>query len=139
MSFLLDTCAISELVARRPNPALLSWLDAVDDERVYLSAITIGELKRGIERLPESDRRRQLDAWLRDDLLVRFTGRILSVDTPVMLTWGEMVARTEAAGRKLPAMDSLIAALALYHRYQLVTRNVGDFDGTGVSVVNPWH
>lgn len=138
MSFLLDTCVISELTARRPARAVVEWVDAVEDGRLYLSAITIGEISRGIERLPDSARRRELRAWLEGELLSRFQGRILALDAPVMLTWGELTARLEAQGQALPAMDSLIAALALHHRLALVTRNEKDFAGTEVSLVNPW-
>lgn len=138
MNYLLDTCVISELVARQPEPKVVNWLDAIEDERIYLSVITIGEIKRGIEKLPESSRRQTLADWLGSDLLLRFRGRILAVDTAVMLRWGELVAKMEAAGRPLPAMDSLIAALALTHNLHLVTRNEKDFQGTGVVIVDPW-
>jgi tRNA(fMet)-specific endonuclease VapC len=138
MNYLLDTCAISELVARQPEPKVINWIDAIEDERIYLSVITIGEIKRGIEKLPESAHRQTLVDWLGSDLLLRFQGRILAVDTAVMLRWGELVAKMEGTGRPLPAMDSLIAALALTHNLHLVTRNEKDFKGTGVIVVNPW-
>lgn len=138
MNYLLDTCVISELVARQPEPKVVNWIDAIEDERIYLSVITIGEIKRGIEKLPESSRRQALADWLGSDLLLRFRGRILAVDTAVMLRWGELVAKMEGAGRPLPAMDSLIAALALSHNLHLVTRNEKDFQGTGVIMVNPW-
>ncbi len=138
MNYLLDTCVISELVARQPEPKVINWLDMLENERVYLSVITIGEIKRGIEKLPESARRQMLADWLGSDLLLRFQGRILAVDTAVMLRWGELVAKMEGMGRPLPAIDSLIAALALTHNLHLVTRNEKDFQGTGVIVVNPW-
>jgi predicted nucleic acid-binding protein len=138
MNYLLDTCVISELVARQPEPKVVNWIDAIEDERIYLNVITVGEIKRGIEKLPESSRRQALADWLDSDLLLRFRGRILAVDTAVMLRWGELVAKMEGAGRPLPAMDSLIAALALSHNLHLVTRNEKDFQGTGVVVVNPW-
>ena len=138
MNYLLDTWVISELVARQPEPKVVNWIDAIEDERIYLSVITIGEIKRGIEKLPESSRRQALADWLGSDLLLRFRGRILAVDTAVMLRWGELVAKMEGAGRPLPAMDSLIAALALSHNLHLVTRNEKDFQGTGMVVVNPW-
>lgn len=138
MSYLLDTCVISELVARQPNPAVVQWIDSIDDRRFFLCAITIGEIKRGIEKLPDSRRRTLLDDWLVDDLLARFANRILSLDTAALLTWGSFTARLEAKGRKLPAMDSLIAAVALHHGLHLVTRNERDFVDAGVQVVNPW-
>ena len=139
MNYLLDTCVISELVARRPNAAVVDWLDSQDDHRLYLSAITIGEIQRGVSRLPNSQRKSELETWLRNELLVRFAERTAELHTPVMLRWGELVAALEDKGRPLPALDSLIAALALHYDFHLVTRNERDFEGTGVTIVNPWN
>ncbi len=139
MNYLLDTCVISDLVARRPNAAVVNWLDSQDDNRLYLSAITIGEIQRGISRLPDSQRKTELETWLRNDLLVRFVARTAELNTPVMLRWGALVAALEGKGRSLPALDSLIAALALHYDFHLVTRNEWDFEGTGVTIVNPWN
>lgn len=138
MSFLLDTCVISELVARQPNPAVLQWVDSVDENMLFLSAITIGEIKRGIEKLPDSKRKSVLQAWLEDDLLIRFRERILPIDTAVMLIWGQLAADLEMQGRPMPAIDSLIAATCLEGKLDLVTRNEGDFVNSGVTVINPW-
>ncbi len=138
MKYLLDTNVISELVAKQADPRVLEWVDGLDPGGVYLSVITIGELRKGIEKLPPSARRQALERWLNEDLLLRFGDRILSIDVEVMLTWGALVGRLETAGTPLPAMDSLIAALALHHGCTLVTRNENDFHGTGVTVVNPW-
>ena len=138
MRYLLDTNVIFELVARQPNPAVLAWIEALDQTAIYLSVITIGEIRRGVERLPESARRDRLQDWLTDDLLVRFGDRIVPVDVGVMLVWGAMVARLTNEGRPLSAMDSLIAAQSIHHGYSLVTRNESDFRNTGVNVVNPW-
>lgn len=138
MNYLFDTNVISELVAREPNPQVVQWIDSLDPATIYLSVITIGELRRGIEKLPDSKRRDTLRDWVNDDLLVRFSGRILVLDVAVMLTWGELTARLESAGKPMPAIDSLIAALALHHNCGLVTRNEADFKDTGVTVINPW-
>jgi predicted nucleic acid-binding protein len=138
MKSLLDTNVISEVVAREPDPRVLQWIDSLDPEDVYLSAITVGEVWKGIEQLPSSARKERLRAWLKDDLLVRFAGRVLTIDAEVMRTWGTLVAELERRGRSLPALDSLIAALALHHGCALATRNEADFAGTGVTVVNPW-
>lgn len=138
MSYLLDTNVISELVAKQPNPNVIRWIDGLEPNSVYLSVITIGELRKGIEKLPESRRKDALRAWLNDDLLVRFSGHILELDIPVMLKWGELIGQLEQTGNPLPALDSLIAALALYHQCTLVTRNEDDFRGTGITLLNPW-
>jgi tRNA(fMet)-specific endonuclease VapC len=100
--------------------------------------ITIGELRKGIEKLPSSTRKDGLAAWLTTDLVLRFSGRILPLDIDVMLTWGQLTGQLERIGRPLPAIDSLIAALALHYSYTLATRNEADFKDTGVAVINPW-
>jgi tRNA(fMet)-specific endonuclease VapC len=138
VKYLLDTNVISELAARRPSQPVIQWIDALDADSVYLSVITIGELRKGNEKLPDSPRKNALSAWLTDDLLVRFGGRVLSVDVDVMLAWGELTGRMERSGRRLPAIDSQIAALAIQHNCSLVTRNEDDFKDTGVPVLNPW-
>lgn len=138
MKYLLDTNVISEVVAKRPNPKVLAWLDALDADSVYLSVITIGELRKGIEKLPESARKISLTRWLNDDLLVRFADHILILDVAVMLGWGELTGRLEQIGRTLPLIDSMIAALATYYSCALVTRNENDFKDAGVMVINPW-
>jgi predicted nucleic acid-binding protein len=138
MSFLLDTCVISELVARQPNAAVVQWVDSVEEDRLFLSAITIGEIKRGIEKLADSMRKSALTEWLEDELLVRFRDKILPIDTAVMLVWGQLAANLDRQGRPMPAIDSLMAATCLHERLDLVTRNESDFAHSGVTVINPW-
>ena len=138
MIYLLDTCVVSELVARQPNPSVVGWIDGIDEDRLFLSAITVGEIKKGIEKLAESERRRVLGEWLEHDLLTRFRDRILPVDTAVMLVWGRLVSDLEKQGRPMPAIDSLLAATCLCHELGLVTRNEDDFADSGVEVLNPW-
>ena len=139
MKYLLDTNVVSELVAKKPNTHILEWLDSLDPNSVYLSVITLGELSKGIERLPDSERKDSLRTWLHDDLPMRFSGHVLVLDAEVMLVWGELMARLERIGRPLPAIDSLIAALVLHHHCALVTRNESDFKDTGVTIVNRWN
>lgn len=138
MKYLLDTNVISELIAREPNPRVVQWINQVDPNMVYLSVITIGEIRKGVEKLAVSKRRQAIEEWLEADLLVRFEGRILEISVQTMLTWGELVGRLEKQGKPLDAVDSLIAAIALQGACVLVTRNESDFQGTGVSVLNPW-
>lgn len=138
MRYLLDTNVVSELIAREPDPRVVRWVDDLDPHGVYLSVVTVGELQKGIEKLPDSRRKTDLRGWLEGDLLVRFDGRMLVLDVGAMLAWGAMMGRLERAGRPLPAMDSIIAALALHHDCTLATRNEADFEGTGVRVANPW-
>ncbi|NCP88598.1 type II toxin-antitoxin system VapC family toxin [bacterium] len=138
MKYILDTCAISELVAKQPNPTVVEFIDSLDPDDVYLSVVTIGEISKGIEKLPKSKRKQELETWLREDLLVRFDGKIIPLDTGVLLEWGSLTARLESTGKTLPAMDSLIAATVLARSMILVTRNVDDFENTGIEIVNPW-
>jgi len=138
MKALLDTCVISELVSKQPNPRVIEFVDSLDPEDVYLSVITIGEIVKGSERLPKSRRKTDLQAWLKDDLLVRFEGNIVTLDTDVLVEWGTLTARLESAGKTMPAIDSLIAATALAKKMTLVTRNVSDFEEVDVEIVNPW-
>jgi len=141
MKALLDTCVISELVTKQPNPKVVEFVDSLDPEDVYLSAITIGEIVKGIETLPASRRRVAMRAWLKDDLLVRFDGQIVSLDKDVLMEWGVLTARLESAEasfKPMPAIDSLIAASVRVHQMTLVTRNVIDFESADVEIINPW-
>ena len=138
MNYLLDTCVISELVAKRPQPKVVTWIDSIDDESLYLSVITVGEIVRGVEKLADSRRKQLLRIWLETELPPRFAGRFLNIDGRVMHIWGRLVAHLEQRGRTLPVMDSLIAAIAISANLHLVTRNENDFADTGVSIVNPW-
>ncbi len=138
MKYLLDTCVISELVAKQPDEKVIEWIDNVKQESVYLSVITIGEIRKGIEKLSESNRKEIVGEWLNDELLIRFRGNILAIDIDVMLVWGELTGRLEVQGNKMPAMDSLIAAIAIHNNCSLVTRNQDDFKYAGLTIVNPW-
>ncbi len=138
MNYLIDTNVISELISKQPNKKVVEWLDHLDPNRIYLSVITIGEIRKGIEKLPPSKRREAVREWLEADLLLRFQGRILEITIDVMLIWGELTGRFEKEGRLIRAIDSLIAAIALHGNYSLVTRNERDFQHTGVTIINPW-
>jgi tRNA(fMet)-specific endonuclease VapC len=126
------------LVAKQPDQRVVDWIDGVDPEAVHLSVITIGEIRKGIEKLPDSKRKSVLEDWLTGELFVRFSGRILAIDLDVILAWGRMIGRLELSGKRMGAMDSLIAAVALSGNLSLVTRNEDDFRYAGVRIVNPW-
>lgn len=138
MNYLLDTNVLSELINKQPNPDVIAWIDQLDPHMVSISVITIGEIQKGIEKLPVSKRRDMMAAWLEHDLLIRFQGRIAEVTIEVMLTWGKLTGRLENEGKPMPAIDSLIAAIVLRGNYTLVTRNDEDFQHTGIKVINPW-
>ena len=138
MSYLLDTCYLSEFVKPQPDPDVVAWGRRASLEDLYVSALTIGELEKGIGRLPDSARRNRLSVWLEDELLVRFRDRILAVDCDVARRWGMIQASAARVGAPLPVIDSLIAATAMVHDLQVVTRNEADLTRSGVQVVNPW-
>jgi predicted nucleic acid-binding protein len=138
VSYLLDTCVISELASKRPELKVTRWIDSVEPESVYLSTVTVGEIRKGIEKARDPKRREALDAWLRDELLVRFQNRMVVLDVGVLLEWGALTGRLESRGIPMPAMDSLVAAAALHHHLVLVTRNEADFLNAGVELLNPW-
>jgi len=138
MSFLLDTNVVSEWTKPQPDSSVIDWLAKIDEDTVFLSVITLAELRHGVERLPAGKRRVRLDAWLRTDLPLRFEQRILPVDGSVADQWGHVVARCEAAGRPIHAMDALLAATAEVHALTLVTRNTADFEASLKLILNPW-
>ncbi len=138
MSFLLDTNAVSEWVKPRPNPGLIAWMEAADEDRIFISVVSLAELRYGVERMAAGRRRSRLEQWLRDELPLRFESRILPVDTEVAEAWGKIVSRSEAAGRPIGAMDAFLAATAETHQMTLVTRNVSDFRLLK-AVLNPWN
>lgn len=121
----------------QPNQKVIDWLNAQLEESLFLSAITIGEIQKGITLLPVSKRRNDLGIWL-ENIILRYDRRILSLDTKVMQAWGELTSKLEQKGRVLPFIDSLIAATVLVHKLILVTQNEKDFAGTGVKVLNIW-
>lgn len=137
MTFLLDTNAISEWQRPRPNRGVLAWMAATDEGRLFLSVVTLAELRYGIERMVAGGRRRRYEQWLEYELPQRFEGRILSVDPAIADMWGKVVARAAAAGRPISAMDAFLAATAEVHSLTLITRNTKHFTVLQ-SVLNPW-
>ena len=137
MSYLLDTCVISEFVKKQPEKKVIAWLDAQLEESLFLSSLTVGKIQKGIALLPASKRRADLEIWL-ENVIYRYDTRILPLDTSVMRTWGKLIGALEPKGRVLPFLDSLIAATALFHKLILVTRNEGDFAGTNAGILNIW-
>ncbi|MFZ0957185.1 MAG: type II toxin-antitoxin system VapC family toxin [Candidatus Sulfotelmatobacter sp.] len=137
MNFLLDTNAVSEWVRPRPNPGLIRWMETADEDRVFLSVISLAELRYGVERMAAGARRHRLEIWMLHELPLRFEGRVLSVDHRIAEAWGRTVSRSEALGRPIGAMDAFLSATAEIHRLTLVTRNVSDFPALK-AVLNPW-
>jgi toxin FitB len=136
--FLLDTNVISELIKPRPQTNVTAWVEDTDESLLYLSVLTLGEIRRGISALPQSRRRAALEAWLDKDLRTRFEDRILAVDQEVADRWGLLTAAARNSGIVLPVIDGLLAATALEHNLTLVTRDTGQIPSMGVAVFNPW-
>jgi predicted nucleic acid-binding protein len=135
--WLIDTNIISEWVKPRPDAAVVRWLDEVDENRAFLSVISLAEIRFGVERLAPGRRRNRLDEWLREDLPARFEGRILSVDQVVADACGRLLVQAGKIGRGLGAMDALIAATCKTCDFVLVTRNLADFQELGIELHAP--
>ncbi len=136
--FLLDTNVISEATRARPDVRVMEWLATTDEDRLHLSVATLAEISRGVDAAPAGKKQRRLRAWLTDELIPRFEGRILPVDTATGLLWGSVTARANLAGHDIEAVDALLAATAERHKLTLVTRNVLDFSVLALSLLNPW-
>ena len=136
--FLLDTNVISELVRARPDHRVTGWIASVDEGLLYLSVLTLGEIRKGIASLPHPARRVTLEAWLDHDLMIRFEGRVLPIDRTVAGRWGRIAGSAAARKSPLPVIDGLLAATALQHDLSLVTRDTSHVETTGVPVFNPW-
>ncbi len=138
MNFLLDTNVASEPARPRPDAIVTAWLAAQDLNTLFLSVVTLGELRKGITVMPASIRKSELERWLRGELLHVFEGRVLPLTPAVAERWGVLEGQRQLAGRPLSVPDAQIAATALEHGLTLVTRNVRDFAGLGAEVLNPW-
>lgn len=132
--YLLDTNVISETVKKKPNPNVLRWLSSVDSHQLALSVLTLGEIRKGVERLTEHAKKQQITRWLEVDLVAHFAERIIAIDEKVADKWGYLCSH-----HNLPAVDSLIAASALVYNLKLVTRNTKDFSSIlELELINPW-
>lgn len=138
MSYLIDTCCISELVKKNPNPNVVKWFADRDELSMYLSVITFGELRKGIEKLPDSKKKKELNQWVKEDLNRRFNNRVISIHMEEVNKWGEILATADRIGKPVPAIDALIAATARVHGLSVVTRNAQHMESAGVEVINPW-
>lgn len=138
MSFLLDTCVLSEMVKPLPDSRVVGWLGAQRPDALYISTLTLGELQKGVAKLAPSARKTYLETFLHTDIRDGFAERMLNVDSEVAMVWGKLVAQSEQAGQRMPYIDSLIAATAMCHGMTLVTRNTRDVQASGVAMLNPW-
>jgi len=137
VNFLLDTYAVSEWVKPRPNPGLIRWMESADEDRLFLSVITLAELHYGVQWMPAGRRRTRVERWLSLEVPLRFERRVLPVSERIAVAWGRVVSLTESAGRPISAMDAFLAATAQVHDLTLVTRNVDHFRALK-TVLSPW-
>ena len=137
MKYLLDTCVVSETISRNPNPVVNAWLNGIDEEDLFISSLTVGEIRKGIVKMPECKRKAVLTDWL-DQLKANYVGRIVYVSTEVADEWGKRIALREMKGLKKPSVNSLIAVSAAFEGLTLVTRNVTDMANLGAVIFNPW-
>lgn len=135
MSYLVDTNVLSELRRRSPDSNVVRWFEERPARMLFVSVLTLGEIRKGIERVTERRLRTRLLDWLEGELPAFFTGRVLDVDRSVADRWGRLLA---GLGRPAPVIDSLLAATASFHELRLVTRNVRDFEFYRVEVIDPW-
>ncbi len=138
MNYLLDTCVISELVKPIPNENVINWLNHTPTERLFLSVITIGEIRKGLTKLPESKKKTLLTNWL-NTLLEDYQSRIYPINLTVAENWGNIQGKAENNGVPLASLDSLIAAVAYTYNLIVVTRNEADFVASNVTILNPWN
>ena len=136
--YLLDTNVISELTRLKPEARVVSWFHATNEELLHVSVLTIGEIRKGIDSLPRSNKRSLLKSWLANDLVLRFAGRILDVNLDIAERWGQISAQAKTVGAPLAVVDGLMAATALHYNLILVTRNTKDVQVAGINTLNPW-
>ena len=138
MRFLLDTNVLSEVTKPRPEGCVLKWLDGLDEDRTFISVVSMAEIRRGVALMDNGRKRDALVEWLARDLPDRFEHRVIPVDERVALAWGDLMGDAKRRGRGMSSMDGLIAATAVTHDLTLATRNIKDFEGFGIELIDPW-
>ncbi len=139
MKFLLDTCVVSELVKKQPDQKVASWVSSINENNFFLSVLTIGEIHKGVEKLPNSERKSRLKIWITHDLPERFYNRILDFDIATASLWGKIQAKSEMAGKSMPIIDGQIASTGIHNNLTVVTRNIADMEISGADLYNPWN
>lgn len=139
MNYLLDTNIISELTSKNPNSAVLDFINSLDEKNVFLSVITIGEIKAGIEKVKDVEKKEKLSSWLTNNLLSKFQTRIITIDIDIMLTWGLINNKLKNIGKPLPILDSIIGSTCICKNLVLITRNEKDFQNLNITIINPYN
>ncbi|WP_163337096.1 type II toxin-antitoxin system VapC family toxin [Desulfopila sp. IMCC35008] len=138
MKYLLDTCVLSELIKKAPEKKVVSWISDLNEDDLYLSVLTIGEIYKGVEKLQSGAKKTELHNWVSNELRERFKGRILDFDLPTASIWGKLQGESESVGRPMSAIDGQIAATGVSNNLTIATRNISDMEVSGVSLYNPW-
>lgn len=138
MNYLLDTCVISELIKKNPDANVIQWISEVEETSLFLSVLTLGEIHKGIEKLPQGTKKDKLHKWVNSDLRERFKNRIIDFDLISATKWGEVQGRAELAGKPMSLIDGLISATGIAKDLIVVTRNIKDMEQSGASLLNPW-
>ena len=138
MKYLLDTCVISEMIKPKPDENVISWLEEQDENSLYLSVLTFGEIEKGIEKASNQIRKQKIRLWVEDDLKKRFEGRIIPISFTIAAEWGKMQGKSKLLGKPLPTMDGLIAVSGLVSQCIVVTRNISDMEQSSAELFNPW-
>ncbi|WP_180540719.1 type II toxin-antitoxin system VapC family toxin [Nevskia soli] len=136
--YLLDTNCVSEAVKLRPDPQVADWIESVDESLLFLSVMTLGEIRKGLANLEQGKRRTQLETWLEIDLRDRFHKRILGIDRAIADRWGALTGEAKRRGQTVAVVDGILAATALHYNLTVVSRNANDFARAQVAVLNPW-
>lgn len=138
MKYLLDTCIISELTKKNPNSNVINWMNSVDMNDIFISVLTLGEIIKGILRLKDQKKRDRLSHWFYSEVLAKFKNNIIDIDNEIAVKWGEIDAKSELSGRKIPVIDGLIAASAMVNNLTVVTRNTKDIEKSECRCLNHW-
>ena len=138
MNYLLDTNVLSEATRAQPDPRVAGWLAARPALALFISVVSVAEIRKGILLLPEGRKKRKLEGWLESDLLPAFVGRVLPLGEEEMREWATVQADAEKSGHRPPVVDSLIAATARCHGLTIATRNIDDFRHCKIPFLNPW-
>ena len=138
MKYLLDTCVLSELIKKNPSQKVVKWVSKNDEANLFISVLTIGEIHRGIEKLPKSKKKEKLHQWVNNDLKERFKSRIIDFDLQTATVWGRVQAHSELLGKGMPAIDGQIVATGITYDLTVVTRNTKDMEISGANLLNPW-
>ena len=138
MKYLLDTCVISEIIKPQADGNVIAWMQSQNEDSLYLSVLTFGEIEKGIETAPDGTKKRSLQLGVEEDLKKRFEGRIIPVDFDVSVKWGTIQGKAELLGKPMPAIDGLIAVSGLVHNCVVVTRNIANMEQSSVELLNPW-